>query len=150
MKDKKRKQVRLSQEETTPNLSQRSQGLCPPTKYQWSLLKKLRVREGVPKADRGVHKGKRIQFCQSAMGKARRRAYVMKAIEEIDAAKWAELWYIKDEQRWKVGGRSPYKASAPRRRRTTAARDVTVWLAWKKIGKFGLRTIQEDIRCLKK
>jgi len=133
-----------------PGLTQRPKRLPHPTPYQWKLLRRLKEATGVPTADRGVHKEQRRKVCQSAMGKARRRSYVIKAMEEINAAKIAELWYLKDERRLKGGEKPRYRPSAPRRRRNASARDVAVWLEWKKVGKFGLSAIKEDIRCLKK
>ena len=145
----------LSQESTPPQLSQRTQSLRHPTKYQWTLLHKLRAigkctSKGVPRADRGVFKRQRGMACQTATGKERRRGYVLRAVEEIDAAKKAELWFLRDEERRKVGGRHPYQANAPRRHKKTVARDVQVWLAWKRVGKFGVNTIREDLRYVKK
>jgi len=133
-----------------PGLTQRTQRLLHPTKYQWSLLRKLRGSAGAPHADRGVFKKHRQKACKSVLGIRVRRQHVKEAVREIDAAKKAEQWYITDERKRKVGGRPQYRASAPRRRKTASARDVTVWLAWKKIGKFGVRTITEDLRHVKK
>jgi len=144
----------LSQQETPPHLSQtRAERILPPTKYQWKLLRKLNEADrgdNGPKADRGVYKRERQKACKSVMGRDVRRIYVMEALDEIDAAKKSELNYIRDEHRRTVGGRPRYSPAASRRRKRAVARDVSVWLAWKKLGKFCLKTIKEDIRCVKK
>ena len=142
----------LSQHSLPPHLTQnRAKRIEYPTQKQWKLLKKLR-EAGInpPKADRGVCKEQRRKACQSSMGREVRKLYVMEALEEIDRAKRAELAFLRDERRRRVGGNPPYSARAPRRHKGAVARDVIVWLAWKKLGKFNLRAIKEDIRCVKK
>ena len=84
------------------------------------------------------------------MGKDVRRIYVMEAVEEINAAKRSELVYIRDEQRRKIGGKPRYSVTAPRRQKRAVARDVAVWLAWKRLGKFGICAIREDLNFIKK
>jgi len=133
-----------------PGLTQRPKRLAYPTLYQWRLLRKLREATGVPHADRGVFKKQRMRASKSVMGVKARRTLVKEALLDINAAKKAEQWYLADERKRKVGGGPPYRASAPRRRKIACGRDVCVWLAWKKIGKFSINTIKEDLRHLKK
>lgn len=122
-----------------------------PTPSQWTLLKKLKAAETkTPDADRTVYQRQRAKVSKSREGLNTRKALVKQAIREIDEAKLAERNFIMDERRRKVGGGSPYSAKAKRRRKRTSARDVVVWLAWKRRGKFGICAIRETIRSLKK
>ena len=79
-----------------------------------------------------------------------RKLYVMEAVEEIEDAKLAEKVFLTDERKRKVGGGPPYSATAPRQHKRASARDVVVWLAWKRLGKFGIWAIEKDLHDIKK
>lgn len=123
-----------------------------PTEEQWTLLRKLERAKSapVPSANRGVYKKRRGRAVQTAMGQDVRRLYVMEALDEIHDAKRAELSFIRDTRRATYNVARPrYSPAAPRRRKTCSARDVMVWLAHKKVGKFCISTIWDDLRSIR-